>query len=383
MSNRPAILFYCQHSLGMGHLVRSLALADSVRRRFRVVLLNGGRMPKGIVIPAGIEVVNLPPLGMNDGGALVSYDKRISVERALERRQRIIRESFAKLRPAVVLVELFPFGRKKFAGELLPLLHAARQPETRALVVCSLRDILVNQRKNQQEHDDRAATWANEFFDLVLVHSDPSFVRFEDSFQPRIPLRVPVQYTGFVVPRGATSRRELSSRKAIVVSAGGGVVGEPLLRLAIEAHRHFADDAEIEMKIIGGPLLPQESWQLLRSLSRGRKRLKLVKQVSDLAGELSGAAVSISQAGYNTCLDVLRAGVPALLVPFAREDENEQRTRALRLQDLGLVKVLDESEQTSERLANEIRGLLNFKFARPALDLNGAERSAELIESML
>ena len=383
MSKRPAILFYCQHSLGMGHLVRSLALADSMRRRFRVVLLNGGRMPKGIIVPAGIEVINLPSLGMNEAGSLVSHDKRISVERALDRRQRIIRESFAKLRPAVVLVELFPFGRKKFAGELLPLLHAARQPETRALVVCSLRDILVSQRKNQQEHDDRAATWANEFLDLVLVHSDPSFARFEDSFQPRNPLRVPVEYTGFVVPRGATRRREPTSRKAIVVSAGGGAVGEPLLRLAIEAHRHFADDAEIEMKIIGGPLLPQESWQLLRSLSRGRKRLRLVKQVSDLAGELSDAAVSISQAGYNTCLDVLRAGVPALLVPFAKEDENEQRTRALRLQDLGLVKVLDEGKQTSERLANEIRGLLNFKFATPALDLNGAERSAELIESML
>jgi predicted glycosyltransferase len=383
MNERPAILFYCQHSLGMGHLVRSLALADSVRRRFRVVLLNGGRMPKGVLVPAGIEVINLPPLGMNYAGALVSYDKRVSVDRALDRRQRIIRESFAKLRPAVVLVELFPFGRKKFARELLPLLHAARQPKTRALVVCSLRDILVSQRKKQQEHDDRAATWANEFFDLVLVHSDPSFARFEESFQPRIPLRVPVQYTGFVVPRGVTLRRERSPRKAIVVSAGGGVVGEPLLRLAIEAHRHFADDAGIEMKIIGGPLLPQESWELLRSLARGRKRLKLIRHVSDLAGELSTAAVSISQAGYNTCLDVLRAGVPALLVPFAREDENEQRTRALRLQDLGLVRVLDESEQTSESLAAEIRGLLNFKFVKPALDLNGAERSAELIESML
>ncbi|HEY3581437.1 MAG TPA: hypothetical protein VGK82_12865, partial [Pyrinomonadaceae bacterium] len=108
MSARPAILFYCQHSLGMGHLVRSLALADSVRRRFRVVLLNGGRMPKGIVVPAGIEVVDLPPVGMNDAGALVSYDKRLSIERALDRRQRIIRDSFAKLRPAVVLIELFP-----------------------------------------------------------------------------------------------------------------------------------------------------------------------------------------------------------------------------------------------------------------------------------
>ena len=367
----------------MGHLVRSLALADSFARRFRVVLLNGGRLPKGILVPAGIEIVNLPPLGMNEANQLVSHDNRVTVERALARRQMLIRESFANLRPAVVFVELFPFGRKKFAGELLPLLQAAREPATRALVVCSLRDILVSQRKKQQEHDDRAATWANEFFDLVLVHSDPSFARFEESFRPRISLRVPVEYTGFVVPRGAGLPREPSQRKAIVVSAGGGVVGEPLLRLALEAHQHFADDAGIEMKIIGGPLLPRESWQLLRSLARGRKRLKLVRHVSDLAGELSAAAVSISQAGYNTCLDVLRAGVPALLVPFAREDENEQRTRALRLQDLGLVKVLEESEQTSERLATEIRGLMNFKFATPALDLNGAERSAELIESML
>ena len=367
----------------MGHLVRSLALADSLAKRFRVVLLNGGRMPKGIVAPAEVEVVNLPPLGMNEANELVSHDKRISVERALERRRKMIGELFAQVRPAVVFVELFPFGRKKFAGELIPLLQAARQPQTHALVVCSLRDILVNQRTNQQKHDDCAASWANEFFDLILVHSDPSFARFEDSFQPRVPLAVPLEYTGFVVPSAAMAPRAPARRKAIVVSAGGGMVGEPLLRMAIEAQRHFADEAEIETKVIGGPLLSHESWQILRSLARGRKRLKLVKQVSDLSGELSGAALSISQAGYNTCLDVLRARVPALLVPFERDKENEQRKRALRLQELGLVRVLAESAQTPELLAREIRNLLNFKFAAPALDLNGAQRSVELIESRL
>ena|SRR5690242_6724856 len=118
MSKRRTILFYCQHSLGMGHLVRSLALAESLAGRFRVVLLNGGRLPKGIVVPAGIEVVNLPPLGMDAASQLVSQDKRITVERALERRRKMIRGSFEQLRPAVVFVELFPFGRKKFADEI-------------------------------------------------------------------------------------------------------------------------------------------------------------------------------------------------------------------------------------------------------------------------
>lgn len=382
MTNRPAILFYCQHSLGLGHLVRSLALAERLAERFRVMLLNGGRWPKGIVLPPSVELINLPPLGMDETNQLISHDKRVSVERALERRKKMIAVCFDKLRPAVVLVELFPFGRKKFAGELIPLLQAARAIETRALVVCSLRDILVSQRENQQKYDDRAAALANEFFDLVLVHSDPAFARFEESFNPSIPMSVPVKYTGFVVPRSAPSSRAETKQKRIVVSAGGGIVGEPLLRMAIEAHSCFDGDSQIEMKVIGGPFLHEESWQALRSLSRGKKRLRLVRRVTDLCRELSGAALSISQAGYNTCLDVLRAGVPALLVPFANVNEDEQRKRALRLQGLGVVKVLDERDQTPERLAAEIRRLMNFKFAKPRLNLNGAECSVKVIESM-
>ena len=215
MTNRPAVLFYCQHSLGMGHLMRSFALADRLAERFRVVLLNGGRLPKGIAAPAKVELVNLPPLGIDDANQLVSHDKRISVKRALDRRQKIIKATFDELRPAVVLIELFPFGRKKFASELLPLLEAAHAPETRALVVCSLRDILVRQRKDQQQHDNRAAALANKFVDVILVHSDPSFARFEESFQPSLPLQVPVKHTGFVVPRATTSATTVSRRKRI------------------------------------------------------------------------------------------------------------------------------------------------------------------------
>ena len=382
MNDRPAILFYCQHSLGLGHLVRSLALAERLGRRFRVMLLNGGRLPAGITVPPNIQLVNLPPLGMNEAGQLISYDKRISVERALDRRQKMLRVTFDNLRPVAILVELFPFGRKKFANEILPLLEVARARETRALVVCSLRDILVSRDRDQQEHDDRAAAWANEFFDVVLIHSDPSFARFEESFHSNVPLRVPIKYTGFVVPGSTPASTPESKQKRILVSAGGGIAGEPLLRMAIEAHDYLQEDPEVEMKVIAGPFLSEESWRALRLLARGRNQLRLVRQVNDLCGELSGAAVSISQAGYNTCLDVLRAQVPAILVPFAKENEDEQRRRALRLQELGAVTVIEQKDLTPSHLATEIRRLMNSKVATPPLDLNGAENSAALIESM-
>jgi predicted glycosyltransferase len=163
------------------------------------------------------------------------------------------------------------------------------------------------------------------------------------------------------------------------VSAGGGIAGEPLLRTAIEAHNYLP---EVEMKVIAGPFLSDESWRALRSLAHGKNKLRLVRQVSDLCSELRSAAVSISQAGYNTCLDVLRARVPAILVPFAKEGEDEQRKRALRLQDLGAVKVVEQNDLTPARLAAEIRASMNSKFVTPALDLNGAENAAALIESM-
>src|SRR3954470_10699331 len=137
MSERPTVLFYCQHSLGLGHLVRSFALAGALAARFRVVLLNGGRLPRGVPLPAGVEVESLPPLGMDVDGTLVSEDRRRSPERALELRRERMLALHAELRPAVVLVELFPFGRKKFAPELLPLLEAARAAG--ALTVCSPR----------------------------------------------------------------------------------------------------------------------------------------------------------------------------------------------------------------------------------------------------
>jgi predicted glycosyltransferase len=378
MNDRPSILFYCQHSLGMGHLVRSLALAERLGQRFRVMLLNGGRLPAGIVVPSNIQFVNLPPLGMDEANQLVSHDKRISVARALDRRKKMIRVTFDNLRPVVVLVELFPFGRKKFANEILPLLQAAREEETRALVVCSLRDILVS-REHDQEHNDRAASWANEFFDVVLIHSDPSFARFEESFHSNVPLQVPIKYTGFVVPASRPTTPVESKRKRILVSAGGGIAGEPLLRTAIEALDYLPD---VDMKVIAGPFLSDESWRALRSLAQGKNKLRLVRQVSDLCSELSGAAVSISQAGYNTCLDVLRAKVPAILVPFAKEGEDEQRKRASRLQELGAVKMVEQNELTPARLAAEIRESMKSKFATPALDLNGAENAAALIESI-
>ena len=101
-------------------------------------------------------------------------------------------------------------------------------------MVCSLRDILVDRN---QHHDELACHRANRYFDAILVHSDPHFARLEESFHPCSPLKVPVYYTGFVTrEQKEDGKPEPRREPRIVVSAGGGLVGEALLRTAIQAY---------------------------------------------------------------------------------------------------------------------------------------------------
>jgi predicted glycosyltransferase len=376
--SKPCLLFYCQHSLGIGHLTRSFALVEALTPHFRVVFLNGGRLPDGVQVPAGMERIDLPPLGMDDGHTVISREGRQDIRAVWDQRKVLIHAAVEQYRPAVLLVELFPFGRKKFAGEILPMIRAARRQS--ALVACSLRDILVSVRPDQQVHDDRARWLTDRYFDLVLVHSDAAFARLEDSFQPRQPLRTPVVYTGFVLPR-----RERAAAVArgphVLVSAGGGIVGEPLFRSVMAAQAQMADPPPL--RIIAGPFLPEPHWQQLQELARGRPDITLVRHVPDMVEELRQARASVSQCGYNTALDLVVAEVPALVVPYHTATENEQADRAGRLATLGVMLNHGTGSLEPGAMQASLQRLLAFTSAPATLDTQGAQRSAQaLVEAL-
>jgi predicted glycosyltransferase len=376
------LLFYCQHSLGIGHLTRSFALATALAQRFRVVFLNGGRLPPGVLVPSEIERIDLPPLGMDDGHTVVSRDAVLDVAAARAERRRLIDAAVLSTRPDVLLVELFPFGRKKFAAEILPMIRAARAQPRGALVACSLRDILVDARPDQQHHDDRARWLTDRYFDAVLVHSDPAFARLETSFRPTRPMRTPVFHSGFVVPaRERTASCQYGVRgEHLLVSAGGGIVGDALFRCALAARALLAQPLPI--RIIAGPFLPEPHWQALQRQAEAMPGVELVRHVSDMVLEMRSARASLSQCGYNTALDLVVSGVPALVVPYQTVTENEQSQRAERLAALGALLQLGADRLRPDTLAAAIGRLLAFKPHPAALALDGAECSASILAQL-
>src|SRR5690606_2269711 len=144
-------------------------------------------------------------------------------------------------------------------------------------------------------------------------------------------IEIPVLYTGYVAPPGKTSherprRGSPAGPARIVVSAGGGKVGHGLCKAVIECLPRLQRHAEIECLVLTGPFMDETDFRRLTEISPASVRIR--RFMADLAGEMARADLSISMAGYNTCMDILAAEVPALVLPF--QQNREQRLRAER-----------------------------------------------------
>ena len=165
----------------------------------------------------------------------------------------------------------------------------------------------------------------------------------------------------------------------MVVSAGGGLVGEPLLRAAAEAQ----PAAGVPMRLIAGPLLPDDAWRRLQRAGRARAS-SCGARCADLGAELRAARASVSQGGYNTALEVVRSGVPGLIVPYATPEEDEQTRRARRLERLGAVRVLAAGAARALHARRRGAAAAQRSSRAPAsVDLDGARRTGRLLDELL
>ncbi len=73
--------------------------------------------------------------------------------------------------------------------------------------------------------------------------------------------------------------------------------------------------------------------------------------------------------------------MPALVVPYATPEEDEQPRRARRLARLGAVRVLDPERLAPQALARAILALDGFVPTPPALDVDGAHATTGLLWS--
>ena len=386
------VLLYVQHLLGIGHLHRVAVLAKALDRNgVSVVLVSGGAPVEGLDI-GGAGFVQLPSLRTRDESFAVlvdQSDRPIDAAWKAARAARLL-ALYQALRPRVLLVELFPFGRRQMRFELLPLLEAARTSAPRPQVLCSLRDVLTENKRPEK------TAWILEtferHFDLALVHGDPDFLPLDRSFPAAAGLAAKLRYTGYVVgdPEPPGPGPAAGTGEAIV-STGGGAVAGPLIEAALAA-RALGPLAEAPWRFLIGPNLDQAAFREIaaRAAACVPGGVTVERARPDFRALLARGRLSISQAGYNTVLEVLSAGIPAVVVPFAAGAETEQTLRARALAERGALTLVEEAALGPETLAAAIEAALargrtaSGAGSRPArLNLQGAQTTVEIVRRRL
>jgi predicted glycosyltransferase len=372
------VLIVVTHLLGTGHLSRALTLARAFSAAGHGVTVASGGMPARQLDTGNIDLIQLPPLrsdGVNFTRLLDEAGNEATAE-YYAARQAQLGHALYQIQPDVLITELYPFGRRSLRDEFTQLLRKAQAFPMPPLVLSSIRDILAPPSKpaKAQFADDVIA----QFYDGVLVHSDPAITPLELSWPVNDTTAAKLQYTGFVTPPAPKKTTDNMGTGEVLISAGGGDVGTRLFETAKHAARN---DPDRTWRILVGGQNPEKRVDLLRADAPHNLVVETAR--SDFRSMLFNAAASVSMCGYNTALDVLQTRVPAVFVPFDAGGEVEQSLRAKALAKQEGISVLTDQDLGADTLLQAVKEVLNAAVrSRPDSGFNGANMTVTIVEKM-
>lgn len=371
-ARRRRILFYCQSLVGLGHLTSSLLVIRELSAYADVDLIHGGQGLLQMPELPGFRHLRLPTILIDTAtDELYAPDSDKPIEFVWAERAAAI-EQFADEPYDAVMVEFFPFGRRRLKREILRLFASVRQRCGAIPIFCFVREILVPAPLDAEQ---RMVKLVREHIHTVFVRGDPDVVRFEESFSLAAEIADRLVYVGYVSPPPPAIWPV--RQKRIVVSQGGGEIGKTLLCAAIRA----------------APLLPDYQFLVVTS-SRASSaevaelqarvssaNVRVVSFLPNFQESLQTAALSISLGGDNTLMDVISTRTPALAFPYA--GNSEQGLRIEKLASKSFVLPLTENDLAPEQLSQKIRKTINQTYPQQAIAIDGAAELSRRVRSIL
>lgn len=372
------VLFYIQHLFGVGHVKRAASIVRALERQNVTVNVVLGGEPFSHADFGNAHIHYLPSARAKDASfktLLTAEGLPVDDDWRNERCQQLLKTA-DEVQPDILLIELFPFGRWQFRFELVPLMQAWRN---RAKIVCSARDVIVG--KADPERNGKIVNMLQTYFDDVLVHGVEDVIGLQETFPAAEQVSNLLTYTGYVVEEAPVSGASPVGAGEIVVSVGGGGLGEELLRAVVAAHP-YSSNKDKRWRLIAGEGLDHAVYQdVERQCSEG---MSLERARPDFLHLLRNCDLSVSLGGYNTVMDVMSAGCRNLVVPFTGGKETEQLFRAEIFNRRGWVNLYRGKVDDPQALANAIDAALEkMPFKGLGLDINGADQTASLIAEML
>jgi predicted glycosyltransferase len=383
-------LLYSPDSYGLGHISRSLAIANSLLERFpdsRVRLLTGAPRAHFFDYPHRCDYVVLPGVTKDGAGRYVSAAAGQSLDETVRTRGRLVEHEILHFKPDVFLVDHSPLG---LCGDLREVLtKLSRNPDVS--VILGLRDVIDTPERVRADWErDGVFELIASCYDAVLVYGDPAVFNPVRSYGFPHEVAAKTTFTGYIgaYKSGLSSPLVHSlfaprTGKLLLITLGGGGDGNLLLGAAYGALQLLGPLPPFETLSVTGPLMSPGKRGRFKRRAGELARLTQLEFTPALFELIQCADLVLSMGGYNTICELAAANANALVVPRDRP-RKEQIIRARHLETRGALRVLEPRNATPERIAHEIE--VGLERRPPAagwgLPFTALERVAEKVRQL-
>ena len=366
------VMLYAHDTLGLGHIHRSLRIAQALRDRYpemSILQITGSPQAYRYRYPPRVDYVKLPSVfKVGDD----RYDPRylnMPFQSILELRTSIILETAKRYRPHMLLVDHKPLGMKE---ELLPTLRWLQACDNPPFTVLGMRDILDEPGAVKKIWTEKGIYRAfSDFYDHIAIYGCPDIFDPVSSYDFPPDVRSKTSFCGYISDGDSEERaiqhREMSHRNdrklVLVTTAGGDGAGELIIGNYLDALRSYRSDIPFDSLIVTGPFIPDELWNRFKRESR-HLPVRLLKYVSGMSAFINRSDLVVSTAGYNSLTDILAFARRALLIPrtvFREYKHDEQLIRAERFSSLGLVSFMHPDRVRPGLLLETVESMLAGK----------------------
>jgi predicted glycosyltransferase len=356
---------YSHDTYGLGHIRRTMAIANHLKNRHtNILILTGSPIVGRFSFPQQVDFVRIPGMIKKTNDDYQPLSIRIDREQALSIRTNIILATAKTFMPNLFIVDKEPLGLKR---EVLPTLEWLKEFSPSTTSVLGLRDILDESAVIQENWKSKNVYfYLDKLYDEIWIYGDKNIYDPVEMYKIPAQLHKKVKFTGYIprkplapkIKKAVRKRyRVLDDDKFILVTTGGGGDGYEVLEQYISMHDYYPTSLPFKSIIVTGPFMPKNKRKQLnkRALLFGIKILPFHPRLEEL---IAAADLVISMGGYNTICEILTQQTPALIIP-RQSPRKEQLIRAQRLKSKGLLDFIPWTEVTPQLMREKIISMID------------------------
>jgi len=379
-SGQRRVLFFVHDGTGLGHLRRISRIARILQGPCACMIVSGHRHGAWL-IPPECGYMLLPSLDTLLAQEARYWDRepflKVKRSEALGIRRSLLESVFNCFKPDAVFVDYLPLGKNEELGRLIG------EGKFRKYFV--MRGMLDHPDKVRSDvMQGRAELALATRYDKIFVACDPKICNVEREYQLHDSIAKKLAYVGYVseaVSEEAieTARNERgipAGGKWIVCSAGGGKLGENLIKECIHISKRLS---ECFFDIIVGPRSSLR-WDYRTSEVFGFGRVRIHRECLHLPMLHAACDVAVISGGYNSLVEVMEGRASIVIVPTQVLANDEQYLHASRLARHVPIHLVQGIQDVYEAVKTAVTGPMRRKSsARSSISLDGAEAIRKIL----